>query len=369
MVFGGLAVLTALVVWPLGQVLAWGSWLFLTWTIKVVEAFARLPFASAEVTGVSPAAIWILYALLLGGTFYAMQQPDIREGQLGWLREAFNVKLVGFTGIVAAAVMVAASWSLPDGRLHVTFIDVGDGTATLIETPSGRQVLVDGGGSGRKLSTGLGNALPFWDRRLDALVITRSDASTTAGLPSVLDRYHFDAVVAGEASTPDNTFQSIKQTLNDSGAIFVAGQPGMSIQADDGVTLTIISAPTSPTGDNDQSQPLVLMLSYNEMNILLAGSVDDASVPTLFGGAVSLNATVLLIPDQGRWEAKPDVLLTATNPQAAIISVDAGNRSGLPDLETLDALAAQGATVYRTDQQGSIEVISDGESYRVKASR
>lgn len=368
MVFGGLAVLAALIVWPLGQILAWGSWLFLTWTIKVVEASARLPFASAEVTGVSPIAIWMLYAILLGGTFYAMQQPDVREQQHNWLREAFSTKLIGFTGIVAAVVLVAAAWSLPDGRLHVTFIDVGDGTATLIETPSGRQILVDGGGSGRKLSTGLGNALPFWDQRLDALVITHSEPSATAGLPALLARYRFDAVITGDVATEDDAYQAVRQALQDSGAVWVQGRIGAAVQADDGVKLTILTAPNDlTTGDSEAVQPLTLMLTYGELRLLLAGSAD--ALPALLNRSGLLNASILSMPDQGRWDTGLEPLLAAVSPPVAVISVDAGNRSGLPDTETLDALAARDAVVYRTDQHGTIEIISDGESYRVKTSR
>lgn len=364
MVLGGLAVLCALVFWPLGQVLAWGSWLFLTWTIRVVEAFARLSFASAEVTNVSPAAIWAIYIIMLGGTFYAMQTPEKREQQGNWLREALSVKLVGFTGILAAAVILAASWSLPDGKLHVTFIDVGDGTATLVETPSGRQILVDGGGSGRKLSTGLGNALPFWDHRLDLLVITEPTAYHISGLPTALARYQFDAVMANGMLPDDAAFQTVMQSLNDSETPIVTALTGTAVQVDDGIALTVLSAPPGETGS-----PLVLLLTYDQMSVLLAGGVDEATMGQLLIDQAIPNAPILLAPDRGSREANSDELLAAAMPQAVIISVDVGNRSGLPDPEMLELMAGRSIAVYRTDQDGSLRLTSDGQSFQINSTR
>src|SRR5450759_3982923 len=106
-----------------------------------------------------------------------------------WLRE----RLAGWPGVGLLAVVVAIAWlagrGLPDGRLHVYFLDVGQGDAIFVRTPDGRQILVDGGPSPEALLNQLGEVMPFWDRSLDLVVLTHPDADHMTGLVALLERY------------------------------------------------------------------------------------------------------------------------------------------------------------------------------------
>ena len=84
---------------------------------------------------------------------------------------------------------VDAAVTAPDGRLTVTFLDVGQGDAIFIQTPSGKQLLIDGGPDPEALHRELGRVMPFWDRSLDLIVLTHPDADHLNGLVSVLERY------------------------------------------------------------------------------------------------------------------------------------------------------------------------------------
>ncbi len=102
-------------------------------------------------------------------------------------------------GRVAMLVWVAAL-GRPDGRLHVWFLDVGQGDGILIQTPAGRQVLVDGGASGQVLLGQLGAVMPFWDRTLDLVVLTHPDADHMAAQVEAAGRYGIEAAWETPAS-------------------------------------------------------------------------------------------------------------------------------------------------------------------------
>ena len=96
---------------------------------------------------------------------------------------------------LAAVVVWLALRGLPDGRLHVYFLDVGQGDAILVQAPDGRQILVDGGPSPTALLNELGDVLPFWDRSLDLVVLTHPDGDHITGLIPLLDRYRVGQVL------------------------------------------------------------------------------------------------------------------------------------------------------------------------------
>lgn len=351
MVLGGIGVALGMIALPLGQIFAWGAWLFLSWTVGVVRFAAALPGASLPVEGVPPAAIWAVYGVLFAATAFAMQHPDTRARQLGRLREALGVKALAGAGLAIAALTFAAAGALPDGRLHVTFVDVGAGQAALIVTPSGRQVLVDAGGSGRQLATALGDGLPFWDRRLDLLILT--DPGQADALPTVAGRYRFDVAITGGAEGDAEALASLGEGMQS-----VVATSGQVVRIDDGVTLTALGAP-----------PAAWMLSYGEVRVLLAGDLSAEAAQGLVGSGQLLQVAVLLVPGGGHRAAAPEGLLAAVHPAVAVISVSEGNSAGLPHEEVLADLAALGAAVYRTDRDGDVEVIGDGEQLWVKTGR
>lgn len=368
-VLGGLAVLAAPIVWPLGQVLAWGSWLFLSWTLGVVRFFAGLPYASLEVQNIPIWAMWGMYGAMFGLTAL-MMQPQTQRARLGeWLRQALPLKLLVASGMGIAALLFSAAWALPDGRLHVTFIALDAGNATLIETPSGRQILVDAGGGGRRLSAALGDALPFWDRQIDLLVITQPAHDHLDGLPTILGRYRFAAVMTNGASGSE-ALQPIWDMLTTQGSPQVVAQPGMRVSVGDGVALTVLGPLLpNPVDPDDAGDPISLLISYGDARLLLLGDLDAEGEATLLAAGVPLDAQVLLVPRGGHRDSGSAAFLAAIAPQIAVLAVPTANRAGLPHAETLARLEALGLSLYRTDEVGTVEVISDGERLWVQTAR
>lgn len=371
MVLGGLGVLASLIVWPVGQLLSWGSWLFLSYTWVIVSNAARLPFASLGVGDISPLTVWGVYGIMLALTIIARADREQRAKWGDWLKQALNIKLISSAGLMLAALLMIATFALPDGRLHITFIDVGAGMATLIETPSGRQILVDGGGSGRRLSVALGSSLPFWDRRLDLLIITQPTDRHISGLGNVLGRYRFDAVMTNGVWPDTESAQALREMLTEQNTPEIIAIPGMRVSVGDGVTLEVLHTQTTqPLEDEaDPGESVVILVRYENLRVLLTGDLSADGEVALLGDSLPLSATVLQVARSGDNATTSEAFLAAAQPQVAILPVEAGNRFGLPDVETLTRLQAANVRLYRTDQVGTIRLTSDGVYLWVSSDR
>ncbi|MEK7214530.1 MAG: ComEC/Rec2 family competence protein, partial [Chloroflexota bacterium] len=188
---------------------ATGTWLASSYLLAVVHFWAQVPGASLQVPGVTPIAGAAYLGVLAGGLWLIHRRPAgwgvaHAPGESEGLRLLFGV--VGSKTTVAAfgaaALLLAlglGTWAVAFSRAQrvvtVRFLDVGQGDAILITTASGQRVLVDGGPSPAKLLNHLGQALPFWDRSLDLVVLTHPQRDHLTGLLEVVKRYPVGAVV------------------------------------------------------------------------------------------------------------------------------------------------------------------------------
>jgi len=262
------------------------------------------------------------------------------------------------------AVMAAAIWlgqrGLPDGRLHVYFLDVGQGDAILLQAPDGRQILVDGGPSPAALLDGLGNLMPFWDRSLDLVILTHPDSDHMDGLLNLPARYAIGAAmeVNGEGGS------SWHAALEAEGVSPVPAQRGMEIRAGD-VLLTVLHP--QEQGDASNAGSMVLRVDYGQTSLLLTGDAPFETEDAMMGAGLPLDVDVLKVGHHGSGGSTSGRFLAAVSPRIAVIQVGEDNRFGHPDQAVLDRL--QGVEVWRTDLNGRIEVISDGARLWVKQER
>lgn len=354
MVWGGLATLGGLLWQPLGQALAVIAWLFLSYTIAVATWFAQLPFAAVRLA-LTPAGVVVAYLLLAAVT--VVVASGWRPGTGKARSQAPRLALIG----ALALALVAWQWvqTRPDGRLRVVFLDVGQGDATLILTPNGQRVLVDGGQYPTRLNSHLGRLLPYGDRRLDLVVATHPDADHVAGLPEIVGRYSVGQVLTnGTVVEGHSPYAALLDAAEREGVAVAGAQPGQAIRLDDGVQLTVLHAGAAGTSDNDSS--VVLRLSYGAFSLLLTGDSELAAEQTLVAGGAPLASLVLKAGHHGARTSSNEFFLAAVQPQVLVISSGEGNTAGHPHAEVLERAASQGAVVLRTDELGTITAITDG---------
>lgn len=355
MILGGLTMLLGMLWHPLGQAAAWLAWPFPAFTIRAVEFFAGWSGASLALPQFGLPALAAGYALLFGLTFGRRRLPD--QARLFLSRLALPRPLLG-AALVALGVGVGLTWrgvaDRPDGRLHVTFLDVGAGDSILIESPTGRFVLVGGGPSPTALSEALGRRLPLFDRQLDWLVLGGTGEQQVAGLVGAIERYPIGQVwIAG--SPGGAAYRRVLEDLAAAGVPILRAQPGEALDLGDGARLEVLGV---------GARGAALLLSFQRMRTLLMPGADPALVEQLSGDPSLTGLTAALLPDGGFAAVNPLEWLGHLTPALAILSLPSG---GLPSPEVTKWL--HGRNVLRTDLNGWIELIGDGERLWVHVER
>ncbi len=374
MVWGGAALLLGLAspLLPIARVIALVPWLCLSYTAAIVRWSSDLPGASLELPRFGAGWMWASYALIFG--LWLRQQ---RSGALSfaWLR-GLAAHLPAKTALLllsGAAVIVGLTLlQMPDGRLHVTFLDVGQGDAILIETPSGNTALIDGGPAPSALFAALGEALPFWQRRLDVVVSTHPDLDHLGGLTPLTTRYQVGQVITNgfEARTPE--FGQWQANLQAGGIQTLRAQTGAQIHLGDQVWLDVLAPGaelTHGTSADSNNNSVVLRLRYGRFSALLPGDIEAVIEQKLLDEGAWLQATVLKTPHHGADTSSTLAWLQAVQPQLAVIQVGKENSFGHPKPAILTRYRDLGIPILRTDQHGAVEIASDGQRFWVTWAR
>ncbi len=294
---------------------------------------------------------------------------NLRPILIMWLKRAF----AGWRWVAVLALLAVVTWlalaGLPDGKLHVYFLDVGQGDAILVVAPDGRQILVDGGPSPTALLNEIGAVLPFWDRSLDLVVLTHPDADHMTGLAALPQRYRIGQVLDVPQSDLAPDAEPWLEGLRSAAVPRRYAQRGSSFAVGD-LLVTVLhpgSEPLTGTASDDNNNAVVLRLDIGRISLLLTGDTGREAEEALIAAGAPLRADVLKVSHHGGNSATSEAFLAAVSPRLAIISVGAGNNFGHPHPAVLERLT--GVEVLRTDLNGRIEVVSDGETMWVKTER
>jgi len=259
----------------------------------------------------------------------------------------------------------------PRGRLRVTFLDVGQGDAAIVDLPDGRAMVIDGGGQvGASSDIGARVLAPaLRARRRHAVAVaalSHPHPDHFLGLPGGLAR-----VRVGEVW---DTGQGAREGLGGAYAAFLARAPIVlpattcGARTLGGARVEVLApcpGPRDDRGANDNS--LVIRIGLGSRSILFTGDAERDAERELLAAPERLAADVLKVGHHGsRTSSSPD-LLAAVRPSVAVVSTGARNRFGHPHPATLAALAARGVRVLRTDVVGSVVVETDGAWLRVRS--
>jgi len=255
--------------------------------------------------------------------------------------------------------------SQKDGLLKIYFFNVGQGDSIFIETPSGHQILIDGGPGGKVLSK-LGGVMPFYDKNINLVVMTHPDADHASGLVEVLEKYEVENVVFSDIESEKALYLAWKELVEKEGANIIDPILGKIIDLGDGVILHIIYPSESLTGqrfDKTNNNSIVAMLDYKDLEVLLTGDIEVKGERAILIEGVDVDADILKIAHHGSKTSSMEEFLSAVSPEVAVIQVGAENRYSHPTEEVLKRLDDFGIKYYRNDLDGDIKITSDGNSF------
>jgi len=357
MIIGGLAVLLSLVWFPGGTIVSWIAWPFVVYTIRIVELFDRIPNGTIFLGDFSIWFVILFYAALFSLTFgwsgFKEWTRSIgqKAGAVG-VGSALIVLVIGLLLVWRAAV------AIPDGLMHITFLDVGSADGILIKTPSGKSILINGGERVTTLSDELGRRSSSFNRKLDWLIVAATEEEQVAALPRVLERYPVDEVLWSGNRQASFSAGVLNEYLNIKGITVTDAEKGQILDLGDSATLTVLT--TGPRG-------AVLLLEYQNFRALLPVGMSFEALDELGYGRDIGPVSVLSLADAGYAASNPEEWVLNLNPELIVLSVDAADQNGMPDREVLKTV--KDYELLRTDQNGWIEISTNGAQMWVNVER
>ena len=349
------------------------------WTVEIEEhssLLASLWYAALIAVVIFADGRWYRRLLLIPLVRFSRNTAsNIQSGPI----QADAGKYLGLAGLglILAAALIYLSIGLlggPDGRLHVYFLDVGQGDAIYIVTPDGRQALIDGGPEFGGADLELSKRLPAWDRSLDLVASTHLDADHSRGLLRVLEDYQVGTVMTGLGDIDSALYPQWREALNHGNHPQHRVSAGQGFELDSGVTVEVLHPPSvSLKGPawNSNNNSLVLRLSYGEVSFLLTGDIEEEAERYLKRASPKLESDVLKAGHHGSNSSTTTTFLRAVKPQWAIISAGEGNQYGHPHpavLKRLDGAVGRG-NVFSTATQGTVHFSTDGQRLWVATER
>ncbi len=333
--------------------------------LRVLAFFASVPFASFFVSTPTVFEIFLFYSLL----FLAVH---FRKGK--------KIRYL-FAGLCIAFACDLAYWNFKDTfqkDLKLTLIDVGHGDSILIEFPKGKKMLIDGGGLYEdRFDMGKNVIAPLlWKkkvRRIDTLVLTHPDPDHLKGLNFIASQFSIGQFWDNGFETQSEPYLQLKETLRQKRIETQSLNEETSPQIINGVEVSVLNPQAwnamqrkiqNPPDLNNTS--LVLKLQFKNVSVLLTGDIGKETEGLMLRKGSPLRANIIKVPHHGSSSSSSPLFLEEVKPMYAILSVGERNIGRLPHPEVLKRYELLGSKILRTDKQGAITVVTDGENIKVK---
>jgi len=278
-------------------------------------------------------------------------------------RYHLHILLVCFGVLVSIPITVWYAVAHAEERqLTVAFLDVGQGDAMYVESPTGKQILIDAG-AGTGVLRELGDVMPFYDRTIDIVVATHPDQDHIGGIPFVLDTYEVEVVVRSGFTKDTATYDAVNTAIEEEGAQTVNAVRGMVINLGDGAHLDVLHPLRSSGGGDANAASIVARLVYNDAAVMLTGDAPKAIEHHLSNrDRDKLQSDILKVGHHGSDTSTARVFVGFVDPKFAVISAGADNRYGHPHDEVIETLKQFNIDIRETST-GRVVCTTEGREW------
>ncbi len=355
--------------------------------LAIVEWFSRLPHVSYRIPG-PPAWLWLAFfaafVALAAGARAAAARRNNRIARRQLSPPIAPIEWASAAVLAALTVLVATHPFRPNldrGRLEVTVLDVGQGDSIFAAFPGGRTMLIDGGGlsgsewvGGYRSGTDVGEEVvsPYlWSRglkRLDVVALTHADHDHLDGLYSVLENFRVGELWVG-SDDQRPAFQRLLAEARARGVVIIHKARGARFDWQ-GVEGDVLWPPNeAPAEKSANNNSLVLRLADGRDHFLLTGDIEKQAEEQLVAEQAQepLAADFLKVPHHGSKTSSTEAFLQAVEPHFAVVSVGESNAFGHPAPEIVERYQRDGVRLLRTDRDGAITALTDGQNLSVHA--
>ncbi|NVM57172.1 MAG: DNA internalization-related competence protein ComEC/Rec2 [Desulfobacterales bacterium] len=347
------------------------------WIMKAAAVIMQGGLAFAVLFSKCPSAAikTVTPTLIEMGLYYALAWALIN------LRRTHLVKpvLIGIALVVSADAAYWAKQRFGNQELRITVIDVGQGSAALMELPGGPCMLVDGGGFyDNRFDVGARVVAPFlWRKKIatvETLVLSHPHPDHLNGLLSIARHFNVQEVWMNQENVPAQTYLDFLKIISEKDIRIVGLEDLSTPRMINGVRFQVLYPPgdflvrkRQDTWRSTNNNSLVLKVSFNKVSFLLPGDIEaeaEKEITDLAGSALKSN--VLLVPHHGSKSSSSPEFLKYVDPAIAVISAGWKNIFGFPHQKVLKRYEARGCQIFRTNRHGAITITTDGTDIRVK---
>jgi len=341
--------IATLFLWLAGLVVRTGN--------SIVAWFATLPYASVDVVTPSVLELLLVYAVLLCLCCRSRWSPQA-------YRFILSLSLLGL-------LVDGTLWSLHrylHHTLRTSFLDIGQGDAAVVELPDGQVMVIDGGGfASEDFDTGEAILAPFLRSqkigRVDILVMSHPQLDHYGGLLYLAEHFSPRELWFNGEQSQGARFVKLMEVASRKGIILrtLCRESLPLLQAR--VSFQILHPPCTNNGLDTNNASLVLRLSYGATSLLFTGDIEAEGESVLLSSGKTLPSEILKVPHHGSRTSSSLEFIEAIAPTVAIASLGTNNRFHFPAEEIVQRYQRHGSHWLRTDQAGTVTVISDGQSY------
>jgi competence protein ComEC len=380
----GITALAGMIAPLLAQIFGWLAWLFLSYLLVIIQIFHALPLSFIKIDNIQSWQIWMYYIILIAAIISFTKRKTLRSYFILWTKRFIEfgerasktvsklpVKYTLAPLLLLSVLVWTAIAYLPDGKLHVSYMNVGQGDAILIQTPNNQNILIDGGPSPQAIKLELGKKLPFWERTIDLMIVTQPHADHITGLLEVVKDYNVKQIIEPEIDYRSAVYDQFSESCKQKGIERVTVYQGQRIHLGNNLNMDIIHPPIEQLQDtaNDvDNNGLVLRLQWDEVSFLFTADIEKEAEWYLISQRAHLKSDVLKVAHHGSITSTSPEFLTVTNPELAIISVGKDNPYSHPHEEVMSQLSSQLGEdrIFVTSVHGTVELATDAHRLWVK---
>ena len=268
-----------------------------------------------------------------------------------------NYALLFFLLILVVLNIYLLHLDLKSRKTGLTFamLDIGQGDALFIESPTGTQVLFDAGPA-KKILGPLRKVMSPFDRTIDAVVITNPDADHIGGFSEIFKNYTIGLVLESGTINDSKVYKNLRDKVNSQNIPSILAKKGMKLDLGGGVVVDILFPDRDVSTWNSNDGSVVARLSYGDTSVMLTGDSTIKTEKIILEQFKNndLKSTILKVGHHGSRTSSADAFVKAVAPIYALISDGKDNKYGHPHGEVLDVLGFVGAKILRTDLLGTI---------------
>jgi len=346
-------------------------------SITLVDFFASIPGSSFFISTPTVLEIAAYYLFLIAAVKFIdmlkTKSRAITESKSFISPHWYGIAIVALTiFFIVDAIYLYANDKMND-KLKVTVIDVGQGSATLIELPKGKKMLIDGGGMHDNVfDIGKYVVAPFlWHERIkkiDIIVLTHPHPDHLNGLIYILSHFNVTEVWTNGEPAEIDTYKKLTEVIKDNKIVHrIVSQESGDIKINN-VTINILN-PLKPVAienniprkfDETNNDAIVLRFTLGNVSILLPSDISEITETHLAKSCKNIESQIISVPHHGGFTSSTIPFLKAVKPEIALVSCGRDNVYKDPHPDVLERYVSIGTKILRTDNNGAISITTDG---------